>query len=106
VIRVRPQEPAAHPERLASVAHLLDRELDRLHRQHRDPEQPVGVGLAVIGEPTVIGAAHRGREPGLLNGAGEQAEARVEESGVDPVGIHVNDLMWRSYRARVTDARL
>jgi hypothetical protein len=39
VIRVRPQEAAAHPERLARVAHLLDRELDRLHRQHRDPKQ-------------------------------------------------------------------
>ena len=91
VIRVRPQKPAAHPELFAGVAHLVDRELDRLHRQHRDPEQAVGIGLAVIGEPAIVGAAHPGREAGILDGAGEQPEARVEESGVDAVGIHVDD---------------
>src|SRR5438552_895334 len=61
VIRVRPQKPAAHPELFTGVAHLLDRELDRLHRQHRDPEEAFGVGLAIIGEPAVVGAAHRAR---------------------------------------------
>ena len=91
MIRVRPQEAAAHPERFAGVAQLVDRQLDRLHRQHRDPEQPVGVGLAVIGEPAVVGAAHRTREPGVGDGAGEQTEARVEERGVDAVGVHVDD---------------
>ena len=91
VIRVRPQKPAAHPKRFARVTHLLDREVDRLHRQHRDPEQPVGIRLAVIREPAVVGAAHRGGEVGILDRAGEQAEARVEERGVDPVSVHIDD---------------
>jgi len=53
VIRVRPQKPAAHAELFARVAHLIDRQLDRLHRQHSDPEEAVGVGFAVIGEPAI-----------------------------------------------------
>src|SRR5438445_6111812 len=32
VIWVRPQEPAAHPELFTGEAHLVDRQLDRLHR--------------------------------------------------------------------------
>ena len=90
MIRVGPQKAAAHPELLAGVAHLLDRELDRLHRQHRDAEQPVGIGLAVIREPAVIGAAHRGGEVGVFDRAGEEAQARVEERGVDAVGVHID----------------
>src|SRR2546427_266063 len=95
VIWVRPQEPAAHPELFTGEAHLVDRQLDRLHRQHRDPEQALGVRLAVIGKPAVVGVAHRGGEAGILDGAGEQAEARIEEGGVDAVGIHVDDARVR-----------
>ena len=95
VIRVGPQEPAAHPELFAGVAHLIDRQLDRLHRQHRDPEQALGIRLAVIGEPAVVGAAHPGGEAGILDGAGEQAETRIEEGGIDAVGIHVDDARVR-----------
>src|SRR5207245_2823830 len=87
--------PAAHPELFTGEAHLVDRQLDRLHRQHRDPEQALGVRLAVIGKPAVVGVAHRGGEAGILDGAGEQAEARIEEGGVDAVGIHVDDARVR-----------
>src|SRR3989441_1459474 len=95
VIRVGPQEPAAHPEFFAGVAHLVDRQLDRLHRQHSDPEEALGIRLAVIGEPAVVGAAHRGGEAGILDGAREQAETRIEEGGVDAIGIHVHDARVR-----------
>src|ERR1700704_3399170 len=95
VIRGGPQEPAAHPELFAGEAHLVDRQLDRLHRQHRDPEQALGVRLAVIGEPAIVGAAHRGGEAGILDGAREQADTRIEEGGVDAVGIHVDDARVR-----------
>src|SRR5439155_1570036 len=91
VIRVGPQEPAAHPELFAGEAHLVDRQLDRLHRQHRDAEQPLGVRLAVIGQPAVVGAAHRGGKARVLDGAREQAETGIEEGGVDAVGIHVHE---------------
>src|ERR1051326_3238075 len=43
VIRIGSQEAAAHPELFAREAHLVDRELDRLHRQHRDAEETVGI---------------------------------------------------------------
>ena len=91
VVRVRPQETAAHAKRFARVTQLLGRQFDRLHRQHRDPEQPVGVRLAIIREPAVVGAAHRGGQFGVLDRAGEQTEAWVEERGVDPVEVHVHD---------------
>jgi len=42
-----------------------------------------------------MGAAHRGREAGILDRAGEQAEARIEKRGVDPVEIHVDDARVR-----------
>src|SRR5437773_3391905 len=95
VIRVGPQEPAAHPEFFAGVAHLVDRQLDRLHREHRDPEEALGIRLTVIGEPAVIGAAHRGGQARVLDGAGEQAQTGIEERGVDAVGIHVDDARVR-----------
>ena len=95
VIRVGPQEPAAHPELFAGVAHLVDGQIDRLHRQHRDPEQPLGIRLAVVGEPAVVRAAHRGGEGRIVDGAREQAEAGIEEGGVAAVGVHVDDARVR-----------
>src|SRR3989449_5840077 len=95
VIRVGPQEPAAHPELFAGVAHLVDRQVDRLHGQHRDPEKALGIRLAVIGEPAVVGAAHPCGQAGILDGAGEQAETGIEEGGIDAVGIHVDDARVR-----------
>ena len=91
VVGIGPQEAAAEAELLAREAHLLDRRVDRLHRQHGDAEQAVGIGLAVVGEPAVVGAAHRGGEGGIADRAGEQAEAGIEEGGVDAVEIHVGD---------------
>ena len=69
--------------------------LDRLHRQHRDPEQPVGIGLAVIGQPAVVGAAQRARQFGIVHRAGEQPHARIEKGRVDAVEIHVGDALVR-----------
>src|SRR5436309_5018006 len=59
------------------------------------PRTGARVRLAVIGKPAVVGVAHRGGEAGILDGAGEQAEARIEEGGVDAVGIHVDDARVR-----------
>src|SRR6266850_2366068 len=95
VIRIGPQESAAHPELFACVAHLVDRQIDRLHRQHGDPEEALGIWLAVVGEPAVVGAAHPGGKAGILDGAREQAETGIEEGGVDAVGIHVDDARVR-----------
>jgi hypothetical protein len=64
------------------VAQLLHRKFDRLHRQHRDPEQPVGIRLAVIREPTIGDETHRGSQAGILDSSDEQAETRAAERGV------------------------
>ncbi len=95
VIRVRPQKAGPETEIAAGELHLLDRVLDRLHRHHRDPEQPVRVRLAVIGEPAVVGAAQRARQLGVVHRAGEQPHARIEERGVDAVEVHVGDALMR-----------
>jgi hypothetical protein len=71
VVRVGAQEGTLEAELLSREAHLLDRMRHRLHRQHRHPEQPVGVRLAVIGEPAVVGTAERGGEVGVVDGAGK-----------------------------------
>src|SRR5712691_6484987 len=36
-------------EVLAGVAHLVDRQIDRLHRQHGNPEQALGIRLSPLG---------------------------------------------------------
>src|SRR5439155_25651404 len=53
------------------------------------------IRLEVIGELAVVGAAHRGGKARILDGACEQAETRIEEGGVDAVGIHVDDARVR-----------
>ena len=88
-------KPPRKPELLLGKAHLGDRQIDRLQRQHRDAEQAVGIGLAVIGEPAVIGAAGRGSERRVLDRAREEAEARIKKGGIDAVGIHVGDALVR-----------
>jgi len=39
------RNPPRIPSFSRAVAHLVDRQIDRLHRQHRDPEQALGYGL-------------------------------------------------------------
>ena len=92
---VRPDEPAAEPELLLGKAHLGDRQVDRLQRQHRHAEEAVRIGLAIIGEPAVVGPAGRGGELRVMDRAGEQAEARIKKGGVDAVGVHVGDPLVR-----------
>ena len=58
LVRVGPQEPAAHAKLLPGVTHLVDGQVDQLHRQHGDPEHALGIRPAVIGQPAVIGTAH------------------------------------------------
>ena len=69
--------------------------LNRLHRQHCDAEQPIGVRLAVIGEPAVVGAAQCSGEIRIVDRAGEEPHARIEEGGVDAVEVHVGDALMR-----------
>ncbi len=95
VVRVGPQEHAAESELLARVAHLLDCEIDRLHRYHRNAEQPIGIRLAVIREPSVVCARHRRRGLRVRHRAGEQADAGIQERGIDAVEIHVGDARVR-----------
>ena len=101
VVRVRPDEAATEAQLLLGKAHLGDRQIDRLQWQHRHTEQAVGIRLAVIGEPAVISAAGRSGELGVMDRAGEQAEARIEEGGVDAVGIHIRDALVRIEPARL-----
>src|SRR5688572_32772539 len=62
---------------LAGELHLGDGVLDRLHRQHRDAEEAVGVGLAVVCEPPVVGAAERDRKSTRLNSSHSQISYAV-----------------------------
>src|SRR5205807_951743 len=50
---------------------------------------------AVVGKPAVVRVAHRGGKARVLDGAREQAETRIEEGGVDAVGVHVDDARVR-----------
>ena len=95
VVWVRPQEAAAESQFLAREAHLGNGQIHRLHRQHRDPEQAIGIGFAVIGQPTVVGTTGRGREFRVLDRARKQADARIKECRIDAVGIHVGDALVR-----------
>src|SRR5205814_53742 len=63
----------------------------RSHRKQGDAEGTVGIGPAVVREPAVVGAAHRRGEPPILDRAGEEADARIEERGVNAVQVHVRD---------------
>ncbi len=101
VVGIGADEAGAEAEFLPREAHFGNREVDRLHRQHRDAEEAVGVGLAVIGEPAVVGAAGRGGQFGVVDRAGKEAEARIEKGGVDAVGIHVGDAGMRVEPARL-----
>ncbi len=94
-IRVGADEAGLEAQLLAGEAHLGDRQIDRLQGQHRDAEQAVGIGPAIIGEPAVVGAAGRGGEFRVVDRTGEQAEARVEKGGIDAVVIHVRDALVR-----------
>src|SRR5579883_690828 len=94
-VRVGTNETGAEAEFFAREFHLFDRQFDRLQWQHRHPEQPVGIGLAVIGEPQIVGMAHRSREFGVVDRAGKQAKARIKESRIDAVGIHIGDALMR-----------
>jgi hypothetical protein len=95
VVGIGAEEARAHAELLPRIAHLLDGELDGLHGQHGHPEEAIGIGLAVLGEPAVVGAAHRGGQLGLLDRPREEAHARIEEGGVDAVQVHVGDARVR-----------
>jgi hypothetical protein len=57
IVGIGPDKAAAEAGLAARKPHLGDRVINRLHWQHRDAEQPVGIGFAVIGEPPVLGAA-------------------------------------------------
>src|SRR5262249_3351394 len=51
--------------------------------------------LTVVGEPAIVGTAHRGGKGRILDGACEQAETGIEKGAVDPVAIHVDDARVR-----------
>src|SRR6516225_6499249 len=95
VVRVRPEEAAAKTQLLLGEPHLCDREVDRLQRQHSDTEQAVRIGLAIVGEPAVVGSARRSGELRIMYGPRKQAEARIKEGGVDAIGVHVGDALVR-----------
>ncbi len=101
-LRFRPQRIVGAVVELAVVVtigahepHLLDREFHRLHRQHRNAEQPVRVGLAEIGHPAVVGAETRAGEVRLLDRPHPQAHRRVQEDGVNTVEVQIRDARVR-----------
>src|SRR5207244_11426489 len=55
----------------------------------------------VVGEPALVGAPGGGGECRVVDGAGEQPQARIEKGGVDAVGIHVGDALVRIEPARL-----
>src|SRR5262249_62070454 len=99
VVRIGPEESAAHAELLPGEAHLLNGQGDRLHRQHGDTEEAVWIGTAVVGEPAIVGSAHGRREPRIVDRAAEETDARIKERSVDAVQVHV-----RNSRVRVEAA--
>jgi len=58
-------------------------------------EQTVWVGAAIIGEPAVVSPADRSGQRRVVNRAGKQPEARVEEGRVDAVRVHIGDALVR-----------
>src|SRR5215831_15420652 len=95
VVGVGPQKTAPEAQFLFRKAHLGDRKIDILHRQHRNAEQPIRIRLAIVGEPAVVGAAGRSGKLRIVDRAGEQPEAWIEKGGIDAVGIHVRDPLVR-----------
>ena len=95
VVWIGPQEYAAEAQLLTRIAHFLDRQVDRLHRQHGDTEQPVRIGLAVIRKPAVVRPCHRGGHARILYCSGEQPDAWIQEGGVDAVHVHVRNARMR-----------
>jgi hypothetical protein len=64
-----------------------------LHWQHGHAEEAVRIGATIIGQPTIVGAADAGGKLGILHRPRKQAEARIEEGGVDAVEIHIFDAL-------------
>src|SRR6516162_7589955 len=95
VVGVGPQKTAPEAQFLFRKTHLGDRQIDILHRQHRNAEQPIRIGLAIVGEPAVVGAAGRSGKLRIVDRAGKQPEAWIEKGGIDAVGIHVGDPLVR-----------
>jgi len=62
---------------------------------HCGTEQPIRIGLAIVGEPAVVGATGRSGKLRIVDRAGKQPEAWIEKGGIDAVGIHVGDPLVR-----------
>jgi len=54
-----------------------------LSRYHRGAKQAVGIWLAVVGQPSVVGVRVRGSLLGIFDVRDGKADARVEERCVD-----------------------
>ena len=72
--RVGPHEHGPATQILDRPAGLLHRVADVVGRDHPGPEQPSGVGLAVVVQPVVVGARDRRGEGGVqvIDGLGEE----------------------------------
>src|SRR5229473_3895475 len=94
-VRIGTNETGAVSQLLGRETQFLHRASDRLHRQHRRAEKAIRVRLAVVGEPSVVRAASRGRELGVIHPAEKQAKTRIEEGRVDSLGVHIRDARMR-----------
>jgi carbon-monoxide dehydrogenase large subunit len=94
---VRPHEGGFKAELTDSPVRLGDGRLDVVRRQHRRPQQPLGVLGAELGEPVVVGASDGRGQVGLhpVHGQDEEPMAREEHGHVDALPVHGLELRDR-----------
>ena len=94
---VRPQEDAPEPIVPHRPARLFHSGGHVVQRDHRDAEHPVGVPLAELVEPVVVGRGYRGAQRGIdaVDGEGHEPPAWIHGRDVDALGVHRLDLGLR-----------
>src|SRR3989475_241179 len=94
---VRPKEHAAEAELSRGAPDLAHGIVDVERGDHPGPEQPLGVLLAKLVEPVVVGPRHGGREPWLhvRDREREQSARGVDHRDIDAFGVHGFELDLR-----------
>ena len=97
----RPDRDALEAEPVDRPLRLGHREFDVLQRHRGDAEQPLRRGAAVLGRPVVVGAqavVHELDVVDRLDGIGRaelQRLGRVDDGGIEAVGVHDRDAGMR-----------
>ena len=88
--RVRPHEHGAEPELLDRTSGFFDRVANVVRRDHPGSEQALGIGLAVVVQPVVVGPRDGGgeRRVQVVDRLGEQPARGIDDGDVDAFGVH------------------